>query len=142
MIKSFTAAALIFLACCPEVAESHPGGLNSSGCHNNNKTGDYHCHGATPAQPAPQGDLKSLIPQKVKVVGVVDGDTIKVLLDGSEHSIRLHGIDAPESGQEYGQRATTAMKALTTGREGVRVYLDHMGHGVRRDLKAHVDNIF
>ena len=26
-------------------------------------------------------------------------------------------------------------------REGVRVYLDHMGHGVKRDLKAHVDLI-
>jgi uncharacterized LabA/DUF88 family protein len=26
-------------------------------------------------------------------------------------------------------------------REGVRVYLDHMGHGVRRELKAHVDII-
>jgi len=24
-------------------------------------------------------------------------------------------------------------------REGVRIYLDHMNHGVRRDLKAHVD---
>jgi hypothetical protein len=24
-------------------------------------------------------------------------------------------------------------------REGVRVYLDHMGHGVRRDLKVHTD---
>jgi len=24
-------------------------------------------------------------------------------------------------------------------REGVRVYLDHMGHGVRRELKAHAD---
>lgn len=26
-------------------------------------------------------------------------------------------------------------------REGVRVYLDHMGHGVKRDLKAHTDLI-
>lgn len=26
-------------------------------------------------------------------------------------------------------------------REGLRVYLDHMGHGVKRDLKAHVDII-
>ena len=26
-------------------------------------------------------------------------------------------------------------------REGVRVYLDHMGHGVKRDLKAHTDMI-
>ena len=24
-------------------------------------------------------------------------------------------------------------------REGVRAFLDHMGHGVRRDLKAHAD---
>jgi len=27
-------------------------------------------------------------------------------------------------------------------REGVRVYLDHMGHGVRRELKAHADVVF
>jgi uncharacterized LabA/DUF88 family protein len=26
-------------------------------------------------------------------------------------------------------------------REGVRVYLDHMGHAVKRELKAHVDQI-
>jgi uncharacterized LabA/DUF88 family protein len=26
-------------------------------------------------------------------------------------------------------------------REGVRVFLDHMGHGVRRELKAHADII-
>ncbi|MFN3858794.1 MAG: excalibur calcium-binding domain-containing protein [Caulobacter sp.] len=24
---------------------AHPGGLNAEGCHNNRKTGDYHCHG-------------------------------------------------------------------------------------------------
>ena len=23
---------------------AHSGGLNSAGCHNNNKTGGYHCH--------------------------------------------------------------------------------------------------
>lgn len=27
-------------------------------------------------------------------------------------------------------------------REGTKVYLDHMGHGVRRDLKAHADFVF
>ena len=28
----------------------HPGGLNSEGCHNNRKTGGYHCHrGSSPA---------------------------------------------------------------------------------------------
>lgn len=25
-------------------AGAHPGGLNSEGCHNNRKTGGYHCH--------------------------------------------------------------------------------------------------
>lgn len=25
-------------------ALTHPGGLNSEGCHNNRKTGDHHCH--------------------------------------------------------------------------------------------------
>lgn len=25
-------------------AFAHGGGLNSEGCHNNHKTGDYHCH--------------------------------------------------------------------------------------------------
>ncbi|WP_232307618.1 excalibur calcium-binding domain-containing protein [Sphingobium chungbukense] len=25
----------------------HPGGLNAQGCHNNRKTGDYHCHKAS-----------------------------------------------------------------------------------------------
>ena len=29
---------------------AHGGGLNAEGCHNNRKTGDYHCHrGGTPA---------------------------------------------------------------------------------------------
>ena len=31
-------------------AFAHPGGLNAEGCHNNRKTGEYHCHrgSATP----------------------------------------------------------------------------------------------
>jgi len=28
-------------------APAHPGGLNAEGCHNNRKTGDYHCHRGT-----------------------------------------------------------------------------------------------
>lgn len=34
---------------------SHPGGLNAQGCHNNRKTGDYHCHrGNSTPKPAPK----------------------------------------------------------------------------------------
>jgi hypothetical protein len=33
-------------------AQAHGGGLNAEGCHNNHKTGDYHCHRAPAAKPA------------------------------------------------------------------------------------------
>lgn len=34
---------------------AHPGGLNSEGCHNNRKTGGYHCHGgSTSSRPRAQ----------------------------------------------------------------------------------------
>lgn len=36
------AVAMAAFASVPIVA--HPGGLNAEGCHNNRKTGDYHCH--------------------------------------------------------------------------------------------------
>jgi hypothetical protein len=34
-------------------AASHSGGLNAEGCHNNRKTGDYHCHRGGGASPTP-----------------------------------------------------------------------------------------
>lgn len=45
---------LAVLLAVPGEAFAHPGGLNAEGCHNNRKTGDYHCHGAKRApDPAP-----------------------------------------------------------------------------------------
>ena len=35
-------------------AVSHGGGLNSEGCHNNRKTGDYHCHRGSSPTPSPR----------------------------------------------------------------------------------------
>jgi endonuclease YncB( thermonuclease family) len=40
-----------------------------------------------------------------KVVGVTDGDTIKVLRDGKQVKIRLAAIDCPEKGQPWGNKA-------------------------------------
>lgn len=42
-----------------------------------------------------------------QVVGVTDGDTIKVRLQGQgeQIKIRLYGIDAPEKGQPYGRKS-------------------------------------
>jgi endonuclease YncB( thermonuclease family) len=52
-----------------------------------------------------------------KVVGVSDGDTITVL-DGKkrQHKIRLDGIDAPESHQDYGSRAKQSLSDLVFGK--------------------------
>ena len=33
---------------------AHPGRTNSEGCHNNRKTGDYHCHGGGSARSSHQ----------------------------------------------------------------------------------------
>lgn len=57
------------------------------------------------------------------VVDVVDGDTIKVLLDGERVTIRVIGIDTPETRdprkpvQCFGREATARAEALLGGRE-------------------------
>ncbi|WP_407066909.1 YHYH domain-containing protein [Hohaiivirga grylli] len=38
------AAIILSLIALTSIAAAHPGGLNSEGCHNNRKTGGYHCH--------------------------------------------------------------------------------------------------
>lgn len=44
-------------------------------------------------------------PYHGKVVGISDGDTIKVLHEGTQVKIRLYGIDTPEKRQAFGNRA-------------------------------------
>jgi hypothetical protein len=45
---------LVVLLCATwRPADAHGGGLNSEGCHNNRKTGDYHCHRAAARQAVP-----------------------------------------------------------------------------------------
>jgi endonuclease YncB( thermonuclease family) len=48
-----------------------------------------------------------------RVVGVSDGDTITVLDDAkAPHKIRFAGINAPENGQAFGERAKQSLSAL------------------------------
>ena len=47
MRNSIATAVLLAIA---TVAYSHGGRLNSEGCHNNRKTGEYHCHRSQPQQ--------------------------------------------------------------------------------------------
>ena len=54
----------------------------------------------------------------VRVVGVSDGDTIRVITaDSKQIKIRLHGIDAPEDGQAYGKVSTKGLRSLLAGRQ-------------------------
>jgi len=54
-----------------------------------------------------------------KVVHIADGDTLTVLVDHEQVKIRLAEIDAPESHQDYGQRAKQALGTLVFDREVV-----------------------
>ena len=51
-----------------------------------------------------------------RVVGVTDGDTIKVLHNGKAEKIRLHGIDCPEKGQPFGSKAKQFTSELVFGK--------------------------
>jgi endonuclease YncB( thermonuclease family) len=52
-----------------------------------------------------------------RVVGITDGDTISVLHDGRAEKVRLHGIDAPEKGQPFANRAKQFVSALAFGKD-------------------------
>jgi endonuclease YncB( thermonuclease family) len=66
--------------------------------------------------------------RRVRVVSVVDGDTLRVrLADGRRRAVRLIGIDTPEMRRSGGGRpecgareATAALRRLTLRRDGAR----------------------
>jgi len=59
-----------------------------------------------------------------RVVEVTDGDTYDVRRsDGGTATIRLHGVDAPETRQPYGRAATRAARGYLQG-ENVRVTVE------------------
>lgn len=67
-----------------------------------------------------------------RVVAVFDGDTIEVLVGRERRRIRIAGIDTPERGQPWAERAKQALAARVFGRD-VRineVALDRYGRTV------------
>jgi endonuclease YncB( thermonuclease family) len=54
---------------------------------------------------------------KGKVVRISDGDTFGLLIGKETFTIRLEGIDAPESTQAFGTKAKYALRDLVAGKE-------------------------
>ena len=58
-----------------------------------------------------------------RVVKVADGDTITVLeATNTQHRIRLKGIDAPESHQDFGTKSKQSLSSLIFGKEVTVAY--------------------
>ena len=65
------------------------------------------------AAPDPGGAQADIEPYAAHVVGVTDGDTVRVIdAQQHQHKVRLQGIDAPEKSQPYGQRAKASLAEL------------------------------
>ncbi|UCG11532.1 MAG: thermonuclease family protein [Deltaproteobacteria bacterium] len=64
-----------------------------------------------------------------KVVGISDGDTIRVLRDQEHVKIRLYGIDAPEKGQAYGKKAKQFTSKMVFGKVVEVEVMDHDRYG-------------
>jgi micrococcal nuclease len=52
-----------------------------------------------------------------RVIGIHDGDTIKVLKDNRQLKIRLYGIDCPEKRQAFGKKAKQFTSNFVYGRD-------------------------
>ncbi len=140
--------ALLLTVYATSAATPHPGGLDAYGCHHNHQQGDYHCHQGqfTGQSFASQAEMQAARQQNYtafpptlpvsqfsgKVVSVLDGDTIDVLYNRRAKRIRLNGIDAPEKGQAFGQKAKQFVSEQAFGKEvTVRTFgLDKYGRTI------------
>lgn len=102
---------LILLIFPSTPAFSHPGGLDVRGGHVDRNTGTYHCHGEPCVRET--ASLDEAYPNaEATLIGVVDGDTIKVDYRGMVEKVRLIGVNTPERGERLYEEAT-----LFTARE-------------------------
>ena len=67
-----------------------------------------------------------------KVIGVAEGDTITVLRDTEPVTIRLYGIDTPEQGQPFSNKAKQFTSEIVFGKvvEVGPINVDHYGRTV------------
>ena len=131
---SFTILLLLVLLFIAVYAYTHSGGLDEDGGHTDQATGEYHFHGkpnavtptetAVPPIPYVQEDFTG--DTTYKVIRIVDGDTVIISYEGTNTTIRLIGVDTPETKhpdkgeEEYGAEASEFTQNLL---QGESVYL-------------------
>lgn len=128
MRSALTSFALILCVVCA-TAFAHPGGVDEDGCHVEAKSRQRHCHGATtidPSRPVRDGDEGAFFGP---LVTVIDGDSLRVKVQGVIMDFRLAGIDAPESDQPYGAKARQELIALIGKNTCVLVPIDTDRYG-------------
>src|SRR5690554_2826483 len=65
--------------------------------------------------------------QTHKVIGIKDGDTFVLLIDGKEETVRLEHIDCPEKRQPFGTKAKQFASDLCFGdRKSTRLNSSHV----------------
>lgn len=60
---------------------------------------------------------KAVYPGYYRVIGVKDGDTVEIMLNGSPQAVRLLHIDAPEKKQPYGMAAKQVLSDFCYGKD-------------------------
>ncbi|HEV2109551.1 MAG TPA: thermonuclease family protein [Thermomicrobiales bacterium] len=74
---------------------------------------------AGPSPTAGRAGTSALV--TAEVIAIVDGDTIRVLVDGREEPVRLIGVNAPETGGPYRDRECYGKEAADLVREFVPI---------------------
>ena len=125
---------LIVLLFTAMYAYTHGGGLDENGGHTDYATGEYHLHRKT-NEDTPTEIVASAIPYPVEnftedtayeVIRIVDGDTVIISYEAVHTTVRLIGVDTPETkhpnrGEEkYGREASVFLQNLL---QGESVYL-------------------
>jgi endonuclease YncB( thermonuclease family) len=157
-LRYFICLTLIFLVSLPCLSFAHPGKTDQNGCHTDRKRGFYHCHNgpnvgnffskdvetesSTSKETASKSVSKKLLKgiHTGKVVGILDGDTLMLLVNKTFHKIRLAEIDTPDKGQPFGNKAKQILSELVLGKNIiVDVHtIDRYGRAVAR---AYVNNL-
>lgn len=73
-----------------------------------------------------------------KVIGIKDGDTIVLLIDGKEQTVRFAHIDCPEKKQPFGSKAKQFVSDLCFGKYVTLIIIDENKYDRNKRLIAEV----